>query len=55
MAAPGEALRSRCEDWRGLVDAFLNGKLNFGFCLELIQATFAQFKDTQKAVSTCVS
>lgn len=37
--------------WRGLVDAFLNGKIHFGFCLELIQTTFAQIKDTQTLVA----
>ena len=29
-------------DWRGLVDAFLNGKVNFGFCLELIQTAVTE-------------
>lgn len=33
--------------WRGLVDVFLNGNVNFGFCLELIKATLTQLQATQ--------
>ena len=49
MAAPGKAL---CKDWRGLVDAFLNGNINFGFCLELIQATVNELQTQTTAILT---
>ena len=38
MAMPSEAL---CEDWRGLVDQFLNGSIKFEVSLQRVLTTFS--------------